>query len=248
MLPRWVTGFLLPPASLLLVALVGALVARRRARLGAALAGAAGAGLWILSLPLVAGFLLGTLQSAPALATAPPPGVAEAIVVLGGDVDAFAPEYGGAALGELSLERVRYAAWLARATGLPVLTTGGVVDAGAPSVGELMAGTLERELGVRATWVESRSSNTWENARFSAAILRPAGVRRVYLVTHAWHMPRSRESFEACGLAVVCAPTAFRAAPEWEPSDFVPSSKALRESALALHEWIGRAAYRLFYL
>lgn len=247
MLPRWVTGFLLPPASLLVIALAGALLARRRARLGAALAGAAGAGLWILSLPLAAGFLLATLQSAPAL-TAPSASAAEAIVVLGGDVDAYAPEYGGASLGELSLERVRYAAWLARATGLPVLTTGGVVDAGAPSVGELMALALERELGVAVRWVEPRSSNTWENARFSAEILRAAGVQRVYLVTHAWHMPRSRESFEACGLDVVCAPTAFRARPEWEPSDFVPSSKALRESALALHEWIGRAAYRLFYL
>jgi uncharacterized SAM-binding protein YcdF (DUF218 family) len=42
---------------------------------------------------------------------------AQAIVILGGGVRREAPEYGGATLGGITLERVRYGARLARTTG-----------------------------------------------------------------------------------------------------------------------------------
>ena len=39
--------------------------------------------------------------------------------------------------------------------------------------------------------------------------LEAAGVRRILLVTHAMHMKRARDAFEAAGLEVVPAPTAW---------------------------------------
>jgi uncharacterized SAM-binding protein YcdF (DUF218 family) len=58
-------------------------------------------------------------------------------------------------------------------------------------------------------------------------------------------MPRARAAFEAAGIAVVPAPTAFRARAPLAPMSFVPSARALRESQWAFHEWIGRAWYAI---
>jgi uncharacterized SAM-binding protein YcdF (DUF218 family) len=236
---------LLPPASLLLLALAGLLVSRRRPRAGRALAAAALLALVLLALPIVAAPLLRSLQIHPPL----PPGAdargAQAIVVLAGDARRGAEEFGGATLGRLSLERARYAAALARATGLPVLTSGGVAHFRQPAMGRMLADFLGGELGVQVRWVEDASTDTLENARRSAGILGPAGVRRVLLVTHAWHMPRAAAAFEAAGLEVVPAPTGAREPQPAEPGAFVPSARALQESAWAVHEWIGRAWYSL---
>jgi hypothetical protein len=49
-----------------------------------------------------------------------------AIVVLGGGMEALAPEYGVSSLRATSLERLRYGIWLGRETGLPVAFSGGV--------------------------------------------------------------------------------------------------------------------------
>ena len=70
-------------------------------------------------------------------------------------------------------------------------------------------------------------------------------MRRCYVVTHAWHMPRALAAFEAAGLEPVPAPTVFRAGPRAHVTEVLPSAKALRETQLAAHEWIGRVFYAL---
>ena len=71
------------------------------------------------------------------------------------------------------------------------------------------------------------------------------GISRVAVVTHAWHMPRAIEVFEAAGLSVLPAPT-IRATP---PANFrdaiMPRSRSFRDSSWAIHEWVGRLWYRL---
>jgi uncharacterized SAM-binding protein YcdF (DUF218 family) len=70
-------------------------------------------------------------------------------------------------------------------------------------------------------------------------------VKRVLLVTHAWHLPRASRECVRAGLEVVPAPTGMRHAPPLEVGAFVPSARALRESALAVHEWLGALWYAL---
>jgi uncharacterized SAM-binding protein YcdF (DUF218 family) len=148
-------------------------------------------------------------------------------------------------VGRFTLQRVRYAAALHRRTGLPVLTSGGVPARDVEPIAESMARTMEQELGATVRWRENRSADTWENARFSADLLREAGVRRILLVTHAFHMPRALHCFRAQGLEVVAAPTAFRG-PAWEDlRSLKPSWSGMRDSSLALHEHLGMLWYRL---
>ena len=79
--------------------------------------------------------------------------------------------------------------------------------------------------------------------RMSAQILKPAGIRRVVLVTQAFHMSRARQLFEAAGLEVIPAPTDFKGSRDGplETFDFLPQAKAIQTSYYALHEWLGLA-------
>jgi len=207
----------------------------------------------LLSLPATTQLLMDHLEVFPPItvssltaAMRDPPG---AIVILSAGRRVYAPEFGTETLDELSLERVRYGALLARATRLPVLVSGGGGE-GRPSLAQLMADALRSDYGIQARWLESRSVNTAENAIFSSEILRSAGIKRVILVTHAWHMKRANAAFLANGISVLPGPTAFYGPAGDEDSlqrFFDPDVKSLRMSAFALHEIIGSQWYRLRY-
>lgn len=236
-------SLLLPPLSCLLLVAAGVLLRRRRPRLGRALVVFGVGSLWLLSTPWVAAGLFAGLQTCAPIDIAGDVPPADAIVVLSADTASGAPEFSGSTVGPLALARLRYAAALHRRTGRPILVTGGVVGSEPRPHAEMMRDVLAAEFGVPVKWLETKSTNTWENARGSAEVLAGTGVRRVFLVTHAWHMPRARWSFEAVGLEVVPAPTAYARPPASVLGGVLPHWSALRDSAYALHEWLGRAWY-----
>jgi uncharacterized SAM-binding protein YcdF (DUF218 family) len=234
-----VVALLLPPASLALAALLALMLLR--GRLGRALAVAGLLGLVLLSLPVVSMALLASLDpaEAPEVSVAP-----EAIVVLGGDVFLI-PDLPGAVLGSLSLERVRAGAALQRRSGLPVLVSGGLVDGLPLAIGELMAESMTRDFGAPVRWTEARSPTTWENAEYSARILESSQIRRVSVVTHAWHMRRSLLAFRHFGLAAVPAPVRRDPWPTFKLWEFLPRTSAWLNSFYAMHEWVGLAYYSI---
>jgi uncharacterized SAM-binding protein YcdF (DUF218 family) len=207
----------------------------------------------VLSVPAVSDALINSLQVFPALSPAEiqtaASGPPAAIVILSAGRRIYAPEFGGQTADEITLERVRYGAKLARETHLPVLVSGGAPQGEALPLAELMADLLRTDYGIDAKWQESRSVNTAENAIYSAQILKGAGIGRVLLVTHAWHMKRAYAAFVANGVSVVAAPTAFYGRPaERSWSDYVePNMRALRNSGYAIHEIIGGYWYAIRY-
>lgn len=237
----------LPPANLAILALLLLVLVRRR--VGRVLAGLCLVLLVLLSLPVVATALIASLDVAPNAPTLGPsatPGVgaAGAIVVLGGDVHR-SPDPPGASIGPLSLERVRAGAALQRRTGLPVLVSGGIVADLSVPVGVLMATSMTDDFGVPVRWTEPASLTTWENARDSAPLLTAAGITRVLLVTHAWHMRRSVLAFQHFGIAADPAPVQRDPAPELRLLTVMPSAGAWAASFNAIHEWAGLAFYSL---
>jgi len=231
------TALLLPPASLAIAATLALMLLR--GRLGRRLALLCLAGLLLLSLPVVSMPLLAALDVSPASADGPPP---QAIVVLGGDVDRV-PDLPGAVLGGLSLERVRAGAALQRRSGLPVLVSGGTVDDLPVTIGLLMAESMTGDFGVPVRWTEATSPTTWENAEYSAAMLKADGISRVYVVTHAWHMRRSLLAFRRVGIDAVPAPVRSDPWPRLRPGEFLPKTSAWVNSFYAMHEWVGIAYY-----
>jgi uncharacterized SAM-binding protein YcdF (DUF218 family) len=211
---------------------------------------------YLATTPFVAGELMAPLQCCqPVDPEKPDPG-AGAIVVLGAGIYFSAPEYwsreapsyGVDVADAISLERVAYAAYLARATGKPILLSGGT--SGSPehrTIAESMGLTLSRNFGLTAQWLEMQSTTTLSNAAYSAQILRKQGITRIYLVTHAWHMRRALIAFEGTGLDVIPAPTAFVSRSGLDLGDFAPSARALLLTYYAAHEWLGIIWYRTSY-
>jgi uncharacterized SAM-binding protein YcdF (DUF218 family) len=232
----------LPPGVFMLLALVGLAFVRSRMRVGAAVTLFSLLALFVLTLPVVSQTLVRSLEmpySDPAQDRTP-----GAIVVLGGGSRPRAPEYGMDTVGAATLERLRYAAHLHKRTGKPILVTSGNPAGLDTSEGEQMKAAL-REFGVSPKWVEAESNNTLENARMSQQVLKKAGVQSVYVVTHAWHMPRAKLAFERAGLHVVPAPTGYTPRTSLRPLSFVPSAFAMAESYVFFHEILGTVWYRL---
>lgn len=203
---------------------------------------------YLVSTPWVAYAFMNILQQPhPALTTADlQRNDAAAIVILGGGRKASAPEYSGVdTVSKLTLERVRYGAYLHRLTRLPVLVTGGAPLSETPSEAQLMKDALKNDFHITAQWIEDKSNTTRENAMFSQELLAHANVQHIYLVTHAWHMPRSVDVFAKTNLKVTPAPTAFATPSPLEKGGYawLPTARALELSNIALHEIVGRIWY-----
>ncbi len=239
---NFVSAFLLPPINLLVLGAAGLATVKKHPRLGKSLIVTSFLFLFILSTPYAASTLLGSLETFPAVTSLNPN--AGAIVILGAGANSSAPEYGGDTVDALSLQRVRYGASLQRRSGLPILVSGGN-PAGDTPVGVLMKNALERDFQVPARWVEDRSSNTYENAMFSYKILHQSGIDTIYLVTHAWHMPRAVATFKKAGFHVIPAPTVFSSYKHISLMDFMPNAPAFLKSYYAIHEMIGLVWYQI---
>ncbi|MBK8097771.1 MAG: YdcF family protein [Planctomycetes bacterium] len=246
MLRRVVEACLTPPLLPLLMLGAGFLLRRRWRKTGTLLVAGSILLLWALATPFVAGHLLRSRQTAAPLPATGPLPPADAIVILSAEADREAPEYGDAVVGPMTMQRVRYGAFLHRRTGLPILCSGGKPSAAAPPLGELMRRALVDEFRIpEVRWTEDRSADTFENAQFSVALLQPAGVRSILLVTSAWHLPRASRCFEQLGITVIPAGTGYRGEPYDNWMSLLPQWPALRDSCLALHEIYGAIWYRL---
>jgi uncharacterized SAM-binding protein YcdF (DUF218 family) len=241
---NFLSAFLLPPFNLLIAACIGLLLWHKRPRIARALLTAAVTLLWLLSTPYIAEALLHKLEGEPQAVDSGKTS-ADAIVVLGGGTYFNAPEYGGDTVSDESLQRLRYAAKLHRKTGLPILVTGGKPLGNSISEGQQMKQILEQEFNIPVQWVEGESDNTLQSAQMSYTTLKSAGIKRIYLVTHAWHMPRSAHTFRTAGFEVIPAPTAFTTRYRIDPLAFIPNATALRDSRIFMHEMIGMLWYRL---
>ena len=236
--------FLLPPLNLLLAALLGLFLSPRHPRLGKSLLAAALLLLWLCATPYFAEGALHLLEGTPkALDTQAQR--ADAIVVLSGGTYFHAAEYGTDTVGKETLVRLRYGAALQRKTGKPILVSGGRPLGNSLSEAQQMKNVLENEFSIPVRWAEDTSNNTLQSARHSYLLLQRAGVRRIYLVTHAWHIPRAASAFQNAGFEVVPAPTAFTTRYQTNLLSFLPRATSLRDSSIFMHELIGLLWYRL---
>ncbi|MDO8412371.1 MAG: YdcF family protein [Gallionellaceae bacterium] len=234
----------MPPLSLLLLAGIGLGIGRWYPRWGRGLLTSALLLLWLCATPYFAEGALHWLEGPPtALDTHAQP--ADAIVVLGGGTYFNAVEYGTDTVSDAALMRLRYAAKLQRETGKPILVTGGTPLENALSEAQQMKTVLQQEFNIPVRWTEEASVNTLQNARFSYPVLQQAGIKRIYLVTHAWHMRRAAQLFRAAGFEVVATPTAFTTRYQTNVLSFLPRAEGLRNSKIFVHEILGLLWYQI---
>jgi uncharacterized SAM-binding protein YcdF (DUF218 family) len=252
-----IAALLLPPVPLIALVLVGARLLLPRRGLGWLLIVLAVILLWLSA-------CTGAAQAVLRFALSPPPALgferikelrAEtqakkplAIVVLGGGVEPYAPEYGVSNLTQDSLLRLRYGLWLSRETGAPVAFSGGVGHAQASDArpeAEVAASIATQDYNRPLRWLEEGSRDTRENAQRSVHLLREAGIDHVLLVTNGWHMPRALRAFrEAAGPAMQIEPAPMGLAKNLlvQPLPWIPSSTGFTDMRHVLHELVGLAA------
>lgn len=230
----------------LLLLLSGSLRLMGRVRWARGAAYAAVIWLWLWSTPLASGWLTAELESgAPRLTQWANLPSAQVAVVLGGAIATPSAEYPLPSLTDSS-DRIWQAARLYRNNRAPLLLLSGGSDplVALESEAESMR-TLLTELGVPSDrlLLETRSRTTQENARYSAALLKERGIRTIILVTSALHMKRAVMEFEAVGLTVHPFAVDPSLPPNWgAAAAWLPDAGALRSSAFAMKELVGRLA------
>ncbi len=251
-----IAALLLPPVPLLLLTLIGARLLLPRRGLG-----------WLLIFVSVVLLWLSTCSGAATgltqLMLQPPAALsfdrvrelrAEvaarkpiAIVILGAGAEPFAPEYGVSSLQNQSLERLRYGVWLSRQTGAPIAYSGGIgwAQEDAAPEARIAAKIAAEEFDRPIKWIEDDSHDTRENAARTIALLRPAGIDHIVLVTHGYHMPRALRDFnDAAGtdIKIEAAPMGLARKLETPALDWMPSSRGFMRMREVLHEIVGKMA------
>jgi uncharacterized SAM-binding protein YcdF (DUF218 family) len=158
-------------------------------------------------------------------------------------------------------DRVLYAAQLYHDGAAPfILASGGNVSFSAARsttpAEEMVDLLLLTNVPEEVIWQQGRSQNTYEDAVFSAEILRQQEIDSIILVTSAMHMPRAKALFEAQGLNVTPAPADFTVTEHnWQTTfklsldEFfiylLPNASSLGLTTNVLKEYLGLFVYGL---
>jgi len=88
---------------------------------------------------------------------------------------------------------------------------------------------------------EDKSLDTYQNALFSKKLFEKNGIEhpKIYLVTSAYHMKRSKLLFKNAGFVVTPAATDFHINPCINYATFFPTLSAFNISYAAVHEYFG---------
>jgi len=245
--------FALPPGCIILVLLLLVVFVPRKLKY---FLGLVTLFLYLLSIRPVSDFLLRPLEDAyPVLPANVGGNWPQAIVVLGGGTIQNSPEAGRgkASLSSDAMKRAVYAFTLRERFSAPIVFSGGKVFGYEQESEAAAAGRLFEALGLPAHQfiAESKSRNTWENAEETLLLFlgKKEKLENVILVTSAYHVKRGVFCFRRNGMTVIPAPTDYKCdrGRKYDVLSFLPSMAYLKDSHLALHEYIGLLYYIVVY-
>ena len=185
---------------------------------------------------------------------------AEVIVVLGGGTESADYPRPMTEINSAG-DRVLYASELYHAGAAPlILVSGGNLEfssaRGTTPAEEMTELLLLTGVPETAIWPQTHSQNTYEDAFYSAQMLKEKEITEVILVTSAMHMPRAKALFENQGISVIAAPTDYTVTQQnWDsvfhPTlgegliNLLPNSGALGLTTNVLKEYLGMLIYSL---
>ncbi|NNM66441.1 MAG: YdcF family protein [Spirochaetales bacterium] len=206
--------------------------------------------LWILASPWFSNLLV-QLWESPRLPLSSLPSVSDTAIVLGGLSDPALSTPDHLEFNQ-SAERLSEAVQLYREGRVKtILISSGSGDLSRPGLAEapgLAAWAESMGVKSRDLLVESKSRNTYENARFSKKICDERGLHSVVLITSAYHMPRALAVFRKAGFSdggrmlIPWAVDTQRDSRQF-PFNLVADPKSLATVQLFLKEIVGYGVY-----
>lgn len=234
--------WILPPGLNIITAISGHIISRFSKRIGYGLVWFSFISFWLFSTPIIAKILIDELQdSYPQLIVSKIKNSKKsAIIVLGGGSWVDKSVKNGYRLSSATKDRLTYATYLYRRTHFPILISGGKYEKKA----------MEDYFNVPVAWEENKSRNTLDESRYTLPILKKNNIHIIYLVTNAWHMPRSmysfKQAFKNTKIKIIAAPMGYTTLPtNLGVMKYLPSLDDLRISQTAMHEYVGMVAYYL---
>ena len=190
--------------------------------------------IWMISFHPLSDFLIKRLEyhTYPKARHTP-----RAVVVLGGGEVKNAPNLPTSASGT---KRILYGLMLAYKSELPLIISGKEDESARATISQIIRSfdlpfkESETPKPMHYT-IEGMSHDTFQNASYST-VLAP---KYIYLVTSAFHMPRSYYLFRHFGFEITPAPTDYMGRSEYELLDLLPSQAAFFKTYWALHEYLG---------
>ncbi len=93
--------------------------------------------------------------------------------------------------------------------------------------------------------IESESKNTYENAKYSAQLLKNDSASKILLITSAYHMKRALACFKKQGIDADYYPAERYSGKRKYTFDhlFIPDLNAIEKWDRLIHEWIGYLIY-----
>ena len=172
-----------------------------------------------------------------------------AIVVLGAGVENALEYDDGSRVSDRTSARLQYAVYLHQQTHLPIYVSGGNRNLTALTEAKAMQQILNNYYHIAAMIGEDKSKNTYDESLFILPILKDHQIKTIYLVTDAWHMPRSMyifsKHFQGSGIKIIPAPMGvinFKTAGTL--AHYLPLINALNAYVFAAHEYVGLIWYR----
>ncbi len=167
----------------------------------------------------------------------------DVLIVLGGGATLDTPNlHGKGHLAPVAANRLLTCAQLYHQLNLPIILSGGQVYQTTGCEASI-ARQILLDIGVpnSKVFIEKKSLNTTENAKYVKVLLDKHHFRQPILITSAFHLPRAVLQFKKIGISVIPYPADYHTnvSHRFSPRQLVPSVEALNETSAALKEYLG---------
>jgi len=240
-LKKLITSFLIPPGFFVsALFLMGLFHERKRWKY---LLWITGFVLWALSTAPVSHLLLLPLEE---INWARMPKGIDSLVILGGGIREYAPDISGLGVpSDDSLCRIVLGARVYRELQVPIIVSGGIVAGEIPEARIMKKFLVDLGVAEHMVILEEESRDTDDNISRVKEICIRMGFKHPAIVTSAYHMKRALLLAKSKGLEAVPVATDFKTWPNrrFYSYHFLPEAGCLRNSAIAIKEYMGMAYY-----
>jgi len=242
-LKKLITSAIVPPGCFIVMILISACFLKKKSRIFALSLAVL---LYCSSIEPFSNLLLLPLENAYSPFTFTSIKDGNAYVVLGGGVKDNVPDIEKKGMvGNDALPRYVYAYRLYRINRKPIIISGGKIFKRS-SEAEI-AKKLLLSLGVDKDdiLIEEKSRDTFENAKHVKELTEKHGIKKIILVTSAFHMKRSMLIFDKFFKETIPCPTGYNISKaDYDLLSFLPNASSMESTAIALKEYMGILFYR----
>lgn len=240
--------WLLPPRVNILLIIMGVIVWLLAPRAGRVITGIGILSLWLFSTPFIAYHMIGSLQNQYAMLdpeSANKNQSPDAILVLGGDGSVYDEYRHGYTVSDVTLQRLKYAAYLRQKTHLPIIVSGSKTSGSQATEADIMSRYLQENDNIIVAFKDEKGQTDEGQRPYFISMFKQKHIDSIYLVTNGWNMARSQFIFECAGINVIPAPMGYEEGFGDTLDNLTPNRHALDMSAVAIREFVARYWYQM---